>query len=212
MLYVRLVAATARASGPPITQEQVIFAVWHQSNLAAAVAIWKLRIDTRLVAFSTRGFPGIVMNTMLEAFGSGVITLPAEGAASRGEAASLAREMARIGRSGSSLLISCDGPLGPHRVAKPGVLIVARESGLPVQPWAIATRPPLRLRGRWDRHLVPLPFCRLRVYEGEPQRIGRRERIKPALAVLQADLDRLAGLADRTMAGDRRGPTSRREW
>jgi lysophospholipid acyltransferase (LPLAT)-like uncharacterized protein len=199
--YVWLVARTARVSGPPITQEQVIFAVWHESNLAAAVAAYKLRNDNRAVVFSTRGFRGIMMNTMLEALGSGVVTLPDEGEGSRAEAAAMSRLMARVGQSGWSLVISCDGPWGPHRVAKPGVLIVARESGIPIQPWAPVIKPAWRLNGRWDRHLVPTPFCRLRVVEGAPLRVAERQRIKPLLPVLQAELDRIAAEADRRMEG-----------
>jgi lysophospholipid acyltransferase (LPLAT)-like uncharacterized protein len=128
-----------------------------------------------------------------------VIALPAE--SNRAEAAKLARELARIGREGSSLVVSCDGPSGPYRVAKPGVLIVARESGIPIQPWAVAVRPPWRLKGRWDRHLVPLPFCRMRVEEGEPISIAPRETLKPRLAELQAALDGVQTLADQRMAG-----------
>jgi hypothetical protein len=200
-LYLRLVAATARTSGPPVVQGQAVFAIWHESNLVAATAAFRLRTEKRVISFSTRGFRGIVMNTMLESMGSGVVALPAE--SNRGEAAKLAREMARIGREGSSLVVSCDGPLGPYRVAKPGVLIVARESGVPIQPWAVAIRPALRLSGRWDKHLVPLPFCRMQVDEGPPIRIGPREALKPRLAELQAALDGVQALADRRMA--RRG-------
>jgi lysophospholipid acyltransferase (LPLAT)-like uncharacterized protein len=199
--YVALVAHTCRVSGPPITQEQVIFAIWHESNLVAAIAAWKLRRDKHPVVFSTRGFRGIVMNTMLAAFGSDVVTLPDEGAASRGEATSLSREMARFGREGRSLVVSCDGPFGPYRIVKPGVLIVARESGVPIQPWAVASRPPLRLSGRWDRMILALPFGRLRIYEGAVMRLGERERIKPKLAELQAELERIQTLADERMAG-----------
>jgi len=198
-LYVRLVARTARFSGPPVTQRQMILAIWHESNLATAVAAYRLWQDNKAVVFSTRGFRGIVMNTMLEKIGSGVVTLPDPDAGRQAEAASLARMMARIGQSGWNLVIACDGPLGPHRVAKPGVLIVARESGLPVQPWALAVRPPLRLKGRWDGHLVPLPFGRIRVYEGRPMEVGPRDRLKPLLAELQAELDRVAQLADARM-------------
>jgi lysophospholipid acyltransferase (LPLAT)-like uncharacterized protein len=198
--YVALVARTARFSGPPITQEQVIFAVWHESNLGAAVAAYRLRRDNKAVVFSTRGFRGIVMNTMLRRLGSGVVTLPDEGTASRAEAAALSRTMARIGQSGWSLVISCDGPEGPHRVAKPGVLIVARESGIPIQPWALVMRPPLRLARRWDRQLVPLPFGRMRVVEGEPLQVGPRDRLKPLVLRLQAKLDDVAAEADRRMA------------
>lgn len=199
-LYVRLVARTARFSGDPINQDQVIFAVWHESNLAVAVAALRLRQDARIVSFSTRRFRGIVMNTMLDALGGGSVTLPDPGAQSRAEAASVSRAMAAVGRSGRSLMVSCDGPEGPYGVAKPGVLIVARESGLPVQPLALASRPPLRLTRRWDRMLLPLPFGRVRLVQGRVFQVALRQRIKPVLAELQAELDRLATLADRRTA------------
>jgi lysophospholipid acyltransferase (LPLAT)-like uncharacterized protein len=197
--YVWLVARTCRVSGPPVNQEQAIFAIWHESNLAATIAARKLRRERNPVVFSTRGFRGVVMNTMIRSLGADVVTLPDEGAATRGEATSLSREMARMGREGRTLVISCDGPFGPYRVVKPGVLIVARESGVPIQPWAVASRPPLRLQGRWDRMIVALPFGRLRVYEGEIIRVAERDRIKPRLAELQAELERIQQLADRRM-------------
>lgn len=201
-LYLRLVAATARTSGPPVVQGQALFAIWHESNLVAAAAAYRLRTTKRVISFSTRGFRGIVMNTMLESMGSGVVALPQE--SNRAEAARLARELARIGREGESLVVSCDGPFGPYRVAKPGVLIVARESGMPIQPWAVAIRPPWRLNGRWDRHLVPLPFCQMRVDEGTQIRIEPREALKPRLTELQAALDGVQALADRRMTAPRR--------
>jgi lysophospholipid acyltransferase (LPLAT)-like uncharacterized protein len=198
-LYVRLVARTISVSGPPVRQDQVVFAIWHESNLVAAVAAYRLRPDHVHVSFSTRRFRGIVMNTLLRNLGWAAVTLPEPGKQTSAEATSVSRAMARLGAEGKSPVASCDGPLGPYRVAKPGVLIVARESGLPVLPWAVAVRPPLRLTRRWDRQLVPVPFCRLRVYEGELLRIGPRERIRPVLARLQAELDSVAALADRRM-------------
>jgi lysophospholipid acyltransferase (LPLAT)-like uncharacterized protein len=197
-LYLRLVAATARTSGPQVFQGQAVFAIWHESNLVAATAAFRLRATRRVISFSTRGFRGIVMNTMLESMGSGVVALPEEG--NRTEAARLAKEMARIGRAGESLVVSCDGPRGPYRVAKPGVLIVARESGVPIQPWAVAIRPAWRLTGRWDRQLVPLPFCRMRVDQGAQLRVAAREPLKPRLAELQAALEEVASIADRRMS------------
>jgi lysophospholipid acyltransferase (LPLAT)-like uncharacterized protein len=199
--YARLVAATARPVGPPVTQDQVVFAIWHEANLAAMSAALRLRHNSRVVSFSTRGFRGLVMNTMLASLGGGFVALPDEGSATRGEAGRLSLDLARIGREGDSVVVSCDGPLGPYRVAKPGVLLVARESGLPIQPWAVAIRPALRLRGRWDRQLLPLPFCRIRIEEGEQIRVGPREPLKPKLALLQGALDEVATRADRRMTG-----------
>lgn len=197
--YVRLVAATCRVHGPPVSSDQVVIACWHEYNLATAVAAWRLRPEPRHVSFSTRTFRGQVMNEMLARLDTGSVPLPEEGSASRGEAAALSREMGRIGREGASLVVAPDGPFGPYRRAKPGALIVARASGLPIVPWAVAVRPPLRLRGRWDRHIVPLPFCRLRVEEGERIVVAPREPLRPLLARLQATLDAATARADRRM-------------
>lgn len=191
-LYVRLVAASCRPAGR-VTDEAAVLAFWHEYNLAAAVAAHRLRRRHRHVSFSTQTFRGAVMNEMLAVLDAGSVPLPAQG--EHAEAARLSREMARIGRAGSSLAVSPDGPEGPYRRAKPGALIVARESGLPLQPWAVSARPSLRLR-RWDRHLVPLPFCRLRVHQAEPIRVGPREPLRPLLARLQAALDDVAARAD----------------
>ena len=199
--YVRLVAATCRVQGGPITQEQVVLAFWHEYNLAAAAAAWRLRRQRYHVSFSTQAFRGRIMTAMLAGLGSGSVPLPAEG--ERGEAARLSMRLAGLGREGASPVVSPDGPIGPYRQAKPGALIVARESGLPIQAWAVVVRPAVRLRSRWDRHIVPLPFCRLRVIEGRPLAIGPRDRLRPKLAELQAELERIATIADRAARANR---------
>ena len=194
-LYVRLVAATCRPGGSTVTQDPEVLAFWHEYNLVAATAAHRLRRHQHHVSFSTQTFRGEVMNAMLAGLDAGSVPLPAEG--ERQEAARLAREMARLGRSGASVVVSPDGPVGPYRRAKPGALIVARESGLPLRPWAVSARPSLRLRRRWDRHVLPLPFCRLRVAEGDSIRVGPREPLRPLLARLQAALDEVTARADR---------------
>lgn len=193
--YVRLVAATCRVSGSA-SQDQVVLAMWHEYNLAAAVAAWRLRRAPRHVSFSTQTFRGWVMTSMLAALDAGSVELPAED--ERAEATRLARELASLGRTGASLVVAPDGPLGPYRVAKPGAVIVARQAGLPVLPWAVRVSPAVRLNRRWDRHLVPLPFCRLQVVEGEAVTVGPREPIRPLLARLQAELDRATAAAEVT--------------
>lgn len=207
-VYIRLVAVTSRVSGGPITQGPCILAFWHESNLAAAAIVIKLRADRHMVTFSTRGFRGVTMNTMLESLGGAVMALPPEGRQSRAEAARLAAETGRLARLGWAVVIACDGPWGPHRVAKPGAVMVAREAGIPIVPWAVACRPPVRLRRRWDRQLVPLPFGRMRIEEGQPIELGAREPLKPQLAVLQDELTRIAELSDRRMAYDGRPPAT----
>ena len=192
--YVRLVAATSRFEGEPVTQQQVVLAFWHEYNLVAAIAAYRLRRGSPHVSFSTQTFRGEVMNALLASIGAASVPLPAEG--ERAEAARLARELARLGREGATVGVSPDGPIGPYRRAKPGALIVARESGLPLQPWAFSAHPSIRLTGRWDRHIVPLPFGRIRAMEAEPIRVATREPLRPVLARLQSALDEVASAAD----------------
>ncbi len=193
-LYVRLVAATSEVRGE-VTQEQVVLAMWHEYNLVSAVVAHRCRRARRHVSFSTQTFRGEVMTAMLAALDAGSVPLPEPG--DRAGSARLSLELARLGREGASPVVAPDGPLGPYRVAKPGALLVARESGLPLQPWAIAARPSFRLRGRWDRHIVPLPFSRIRVRQGEPIAVEPRVPLKPLLARLQSSLDAVAVAADR---------------
>lgn len=187
-LYLRFVAATARVSGE-VTRDQVVLAFWHEYNLAAFCVALKRRRDLPHVSFSTRGFRGTVISTLLRRSGARVKVLPLPAETDRAEARNLALRMARIAADGWSLVVTPDGPFGPYRVAKPGALIVARAAGLPIQPWAIRVRPAIRLSRRWDRHIVPLPFCRIRVTAGQQIRLGPREPLKPHLAELQAELD-----------------------
>jgi lysophospholipid acyltransferase (LPLAT)-like uncharacterized protein len=192
-LYLRLVARTCRVVGPA-TRDQVVLAFWHECNMAAFVTARKLRGDLPHASFSTQGFRGTVVTTMLERSGTPVriFELPPEGDRAAGRA--FAIRMARLAEEGYSLIITPDGPFGPAHVAKPGALIVARESGLPVLPWALTVRPEIRLTGRWDRQYLPLPFCRIRLRAAPLLKIGPRQPIKPRVAELQAALDAMTAI------------------
>jgi lysophospholipid acyltransferase (LPLAT)-like uncharacterized protein len=185
------VVATCRVSGP-VTRDQVVLAFWPEFNLIAFCVSLKRRADLPHVSFSTRGFRGQVITTLLNRAHLEVKVLPLPAETDRAGARDPALRMARLAARGASLVVTPDGPFGPERVAKPGTLIVARAAGLPIQPWAFRVRPAIRLTGRWDRHVVPLPFCRIRVVAGRPIQLAPREPLKPRLAELQRELDRIS--------------------
>lgn len=200
-LYLRLVARTSRISGD-VTRDPVVLTFWHEYNLAVFVVAVRMRGDLRHASFSTRGFRGVVIDAMLEHSTVPMRILPLPPESDRAAGRAFALRLAELGEAGWSPVVTPDGPFGPYRVVKPGALIVARASGLRIQPWAIDARPLFRLPGRWDRHLIPLPFGRLRVLGGEPVTLGGRERLSPRVAELQAELDRITSLADPSSAAD----------
>jgi lysophospholipid acyltransferase (LPLAT)-like uncharacterized protein len=76
-------------------------------------------------------------------------------------------------------------------------LIVARQAGLAIQPVAVRVRPQLRLSGRWDRQIVPLPFSRIRVVSGPRMVPPSRGPLRGQLPALQSALDAVTAAADR---------------
>ena len=60
-----------------------------------------------------------------------------------------------------------DGPVGPRRVAKPGIAILAARTGLPIIPHAFTARPVWRLNS-WDKFPIPKPLAKIRSAYGLP--------------------------------------------
>ena len=91
----------------------------------------------------------------------------ARGSSSRGGSSAL-RGLMRLARQGWSPVITVDGPRGPVHKAKPGVLELARMTGLPVFPCAMACSRHIPLHRSWDLANLPTPFAKVQIYWGEP--------------------------------------------
>jgi lysophospholipid acyltransferase (LPLAT)-like uncharacterized protein len=105
----------------------------------------------------------------------------------------------RAARDGHALGVLCDGPRGPARECKPGVVAAARATGLAIHPLGIAARPALYF-GSWDRILLPLPFARVQFVYGQPLRVLRdasRDELEATRQALTRELDRLQADAER---------------
>ena len=70
-------------------------------------------------------------------------------------------------KDGYSTLIAPDGPNGPARTLKKGVLHIALQSGVPIVPMHISATKCLRSNS-WDRKMQPLPFSTINVVVGAP--------------------------------------------
>lgn len=134
-------------------------ALFHESMVPCA---WLYR-DRRYSVAVSRSRDGDLIRSALLALG---YTEPARGSSSRGGSAVL-RQMVRLLREGTTAAVLIDGPRGPARVAKTGIVAIARHAGVPIQPVAFSARPAHRLSS-WDRSLLPLPFARVVVVYGDP--------------------------------------------
>jgi len=149
---------TADPSDPPR-----LAALFHESMVACA---WLYR-DRRYNVAVSRSRDGDLIRSALLALG---YAEPARGSSSRGGSAVL-RQIVRHLESGTTSAVLVDGPRGPARVAKTGIVAIARHTGIPIQPIAFSARPAHRLSS-WDKSLLPLPFARVIVAYGEPIVVG----------------------------------------
>ena len=63
--------------------------------------------------------------------------------------------------------MTVDGPRGPRQKCKPGVVLVARDTGSPILPVvAVANR--YWEFNSWDRFKIPKPFTKIVMLYGEP--------------------------------------------
>lgn len=147
-----------RAVRPPVSLEPAIYALWHEHLLPLAFA----HRGQGVTALVSGHRDGEILTRVLRRLGHRA----ARGSSTRGGKEGL-REMLEAAEVGHPLAFTPDGPRGPARRCKPGVVRAAAETGLPVIPLSAAASAGRRL-GSWDRFLVPAPFARVVVSRGDP--------------------------------------------
>ncbi|MGA3212932.1 MAG: lysophospholipid acyltransferase family protein [Terriglobales bacterium] len=156
-LAIRLIGPTLRwkvdieKGGPPDWEfHPTIGVFWHRCVFPSAYR-WRHRAIGVMVSSS---FDGEYIARILQRFGF----LAVRGSSSRGGAPAL-REMHKMIDAGHSVAFTIDGPRGPKYVAKPGPVMLARNTGLPVLAFHIALEKAWVLKS-WDAMMIPKPFTR----------------------------------------------------
>lgn len=185
----------ARRVGPPFEGPGLV-AFWHGDQLP----LLGQRPGGRLVAPVSLSVDGRLQARILARLGIGHVS----GSSSRGGASAL-RGLWRALRGGALALMAVDGPRGPRGAVKPGVIYLARRTGLPIWPVGVAVSRGWRLRRAWDRYLLPCPFARAIVRVGAPWHPPPDGPIEDACAELARRIARTNAAARRDLAR-RRGP------
>lgn len=171
--------------------EAFIFVLWHGRLLPLTY----VHREQGVVALISASRDGEYIARMVRHWGY----LVARGSSSRGGDRAL-RDLLRHARAGRSLAITPDGPRGPRERIKPGVMLLAQRTGLPLLPIAAGADRAWWFEG-WDRFLVPKPFARIRVAYGAPHYVAR-DADEAAVEAARARLE--AAMADvMTRADDR---------
>jgi hypothetical protein len=116
----------------------------------------------RACVLTNNSFRGRIIGQICRRFGYSALYLP-EGPGKRFLLA-LRRSLTEHCLWGTA----ADGPLGPYHRIKPQTLQLAARFGFTLLPLGVAARHRWRLRGRWDKMEIPLPFSCVGLVIGEP--------------------------------------------
>jgi len=114
-----------------LTGKQCIVAFWHAHLLLMLHTKW----TGQWVVMISRSRDGEYIASVFEHYGLEA----ARGSSTRGGSAAL-RKMIRAARDGKGIVFTPDGPKGPNRIVKPGLVLAAQATGLPIVPIAFAAK------------------------------------------------------------------------
>ena len=173
--------------------KQFIAAIWHSRILMFSYLYrgWRASI---MVSPSK---DGEIIARILQRQGFETI----RGSTNEGGRRALATLIRRI-RGGGSAVIIPDGPQGPRFRVKPGIILLAQKTGIPIYPMSYAARH-AKVFSSWDRFVLPRPFTECRAVYGNPisvpadadeiDRESCRRRLEDELCKITLNADRYFG-------------------
>lgn len=128
---------------------------------------------------------------------------PVRGSTNRGGDRAL-REMLDAARDWH-IAITPDGPRGPRREAKAGIVYLASRSGRQIIPASYTCLRSWTISGSWTDMMLPMPFTKILCLGGEPITVPaslERAGIEHYARVLKSEMDRLEAIGERWKRGE----------
>lgn len=175
-------------------QKRFLFAVWHD------VLFFPLLVakPQNMSALTSRHQDGAYVAEILRLLN----IEPYRGSSARGGAQAV-RQLLEVAEQ-QHITLTPDGPRGPRRELKDGLVFLASRTGLPIVPAAFSCRRGIRFQGTWTDMLLPLPFTTTYCLLGEPIHVPpdlTREEIDRNKQRVQEAMDQLYARVDEWAAG-----------
>jgi lysophospholipid acyltransferase (LPLAT)-like uncharacterized protein len=154
----------------PLEREPVIVALWHGEHFLMPFFGWE---KGKLNVLVTLHRDGEIVARAGKRFGLKFIRGSGDHGPEfmRKKPVQAFLSMLRLLKRGESVVMTADVPK-VARVAGLGIVTLAKHSGCPIVPVAMATSRRFRF-GNWDRTSISLPFGRMVMVRGEPIRVAR---------------------------------------
>lgn len=136
---------------------------WHEHIIAF---VYRLAFRNMCV-MASKSKDGEIIASALKTLGFRVV----RGSSTRGGGDAL-RGMLKAFRDGWNISLMVDGPKGPRRKIKPGILLLGSMTGAPIVPTVIAVKWFFRVKS-WDHMIIPIPFSPAIELNGKPIMLPR---------------------------------------
>jgi len=185
----RCIEADVRTNPYTGDGDAVIYCVWHDAILFPMFA----GRHHRTVALVSKHKDGSFLGMSLRMLGIGLV----RGSSSRAGAGAM-REMLSL-PANKHVVLTPDGPRGPRRHTKLGMVFLAAHSGRAIVPSAFAAAKCWRLQGTWTDFAIPKPFTTMYALTGKPIFVppdATREELLAVELKVQSEMDRLTSEAE----------------
>ena len=188
--YFKLLRLRVREDRPglspygPTGDDRYLYCVWHD-GIAGPTFAGRSR---NAGALASRHADGAWIAHALEARGM----QPVRGSSGRSGAAGALGVIEAAKRL--HIVMTPDGPRGPRREVKTGLVFLASQTGRPIVPVAFEASRGWRPRGKWTDLLIPRPFARAIVWAGEPIAVppkADKPTLEAARLAVQTAMDRM---------------------
>ncbi len=170
-------------------KKRYIYCVWHDSMVIPAFA----GKHHSTAALTSQHLDGTFVAQVLRCVG----VLPIRGSTNRMGPGAM-RQLLQACEE-KDIVITPDGPRGPHRKMSKGIAFVASRTGLAVVPTAYSCARYWTIKGSWTDLIVPKPFTRVYLLAGEPIQVppGLAEQgLKEYVELIQVAMNRLNAKAE----------------
>ncbi|QTA84358.1 lysophospholipid acyltransferase family protein [Desulfonema magnum] len=179
---------------PVLDSGKFIFAFWHSRILLLSY----IHKGWNTVILVSQSEDGEIIARILQKQGHETI----RGSSSRGGLRALTTLIRRLKEKQRPGVVVPDGPRGPRFKAQPGVIMLAKKTGVPILPIAYSAEK-MKIFASWDRFILPYPFTKCRFVYGDPIYVPKdadknkeemcRIRLEQELCKITFDADRKFG-------------------
>lgn len=180
--------ADSYGAGPP-----AIWCFWHRAVIPAT---YRFR-NKELAVMTSRSFDGEYIARIIQKLGFRAV----RGSSSRGAVGALIGMRQQL-EQGHGVVFTIDGPRGPRYVAKPGPVLLAKKTGIPISCFYVAVKRAWILNS-WDRMIIPKPFSQAAIYASGPMYVradATEEQMTALHQQMQETLERCRLSAEKQLA------------